>query len=100
MSSGNFLLEKSSNWISEHGTECHQNRTSRYFSIQQTFGTHRCKPPYQQRRICLPHRRNRQRQIKPVESPVCRPRSEEHTSELQSRMRISYAVLCLEKKKK
>src|SRR3546814_6801525 len=28
------------------------------------------------------------------------PRSEEHTSELQSLMRISYAVFCLEKKKK
>src|SRR3546814_8554771 len=28
------------------------------------------------------------------------PRSEEHTSELQSLMRISYAVLCLTKKKK
>src|SRR3546814_1927508 len=28
-----------------------------------------------------------------------RPRSEEHTSELQSLMRISYAVLCLQKKK-
>src|SRR3546814_8153419 len=27
-----------------------------------------------------------------------RPRSEEHTSELQSLMRISYAVLCLKKK--
>src|SRR3546814_1659670 len=27
------------------------------------------------------------------------PRSEEHTSELQSPMRISYAVLCLQKKK-
>src|SRR3546814_6061935 len=31
--------------------------------------------------------------------PVLR-RSEEHTSELQSLMRISYAVLCLKKKKK
>src|SRR3546814_2165510 len=31
----------------------------------------------------------------------CRPgRSEEHTSELQSLMRISYAVFCLKKKKK
>src|SRR3546814_9972059 len=29
-----------------------------------------------------------------------RQRSEEHTSELQSLMRISYAVFCLEKKKK
>src|SRR3546814_9130688 len=36
--------------------------------------------------------------------PVCPPspklhRSEEHTSELQSLMRISYAVFCLKKKK-
>src|SRR3546814_10697198 len=29
----------------------------------------------------------------------CRNRSEEHTSELQSLMRISYAVFCLKKKK-
>src|SRR3546814_9697494 len=34
----------------------------------------------------------------PVE-PIC-VRSEEHTSELQSLMRISYAVFCLKKKKK
>src|SRR3546814_1576277 len=30
----------------------------------------------------------------------CTLRSEEHTSELQSLMRISYAVFCLKKKKK
>src|SRR3546814_1260912 len=30
----------------------------------------------------------------------CLARSEEHTSELQSLMRISYAVFCLKKKKK
>src|SRR3546814_8385444 len=29
---------------------------------------------------------------------IRRPRSEEHTSELQSLMRISYAVFCLKKK--
>src|SRR3546814_6444661 len=29
---------------------------------------------------------------------LCAPRSEEHTSELQSLMRISYAVFCLTKK--
>src|SRR3546814_9443264 len=34
------------------------------------------------------------------ERPVTRTRSEEHTSELQSLMRISYAVFCLKKKKK
>src|SRR3546814_10302172 len=31
--------------------------------------------------------------------PAPLPRSEEHTSELQSLMRISYAVFCLKKKK-
>src|SRR3546814_8948390 len=30
---------------------------------------------------------------------ICLDRSEEHTSELQSLMRISYAVFCLKKKK-
>src|SRR3546814_8941922 len=37
----------------------------------------------------------------PVAGPdpdACRARSEEHTSELQSLMRISYAVFCLKKK--
>src|SRR3546814_10378294 len=33
-------------------------------------------------------------------SPRPPPRSEEHTSELQSLMRISYAVFCLKKKNK
>src|SRR3546814_9781514 len=32
-------------------------------------------------------------------TPDACPRSEEHTSELQSLMRISYAVFCLKKKK-
>src|SRR3546814_7401677 len=36
--------------------------------------------------------------IEPKPQPVA-PRSEEHTSELQSLMRISYAVFCLTKKK-
>src|SRR3546814_2788697 len=34
------------------------------------------------------------------ENPPIRARSEEHTSELQSLMRTSYAVFCLKKKKK
>src|SRR3546814_9045856 len=33
-------------------------------------------------------------------TPDAETRSEEHTSELQSLMRISYAVFCLKKKKK
>src|SRR3546814_3601417 len=36
----------------------------------------------------------------PVCAHPCQMRSEEHTSELQSLMRISYAVFCLKKKKK
>src|SRR3546814_2262960 len=35
----------------------------------------------------------------PVDEPELTTRSEEHTSELQSLMRISYAVFCLKKKK-
>src|SRR3546814_9533172 len=37
---------------------------------------------------------------RPARRPGRRRRSEEHTSELQSLMRISYAVFCLKKKKK
>src|SRR3546814_3012962 len=36
---------------------------------------------------------------RPCVEPQRRGRSEEHTSELQSLMRISYAVFCLKKKK-
>src|SRR3546814_3529888 len=35
-----------------------------------------------------------------ITNQIIRERSEEHTSELQSLMRISYAVFCLKKKKK
>src|SRR3546814_1985939 len=35
-----------------------------------------------------------------IGQPLRQERSEEHTSELQSLMRISYAVFCLKKKKK
>src|SRR3546814_3582052 len=39
-------------------------------------------------------------ELRRVEGVSQRERSEEHTSELQSLMRISYAVFCLKKKKK
>src|SRR3546814_3450733 len=38
--------------------------------------------------------------VTPEEKKMIRKRSEEHTSELQSLMRISYAVFCLKKKNK
>src|SRR3546814_7678847 len=40
----------------------------------------------------------RTRQVKKMISSYVGERSEEHTSELQSLMRISYAVFCLKKK--
>src|SRR3546814_8636568 len=40
---------------------------------------------------------SKRRSIVPI-APTLAPRSEEHTSELQSLMRISYAVFCLKKK--
>src|SRR3546814_8380870 len=43
--------------------------------------------------------RPRQRQAHPVDGVVAPQRSEEHTSELQSLMRISYAVFCLKQNK-
>src|SRR3546814_10497484 len=39
------------------------------------------------------------RRVIPIGSYMIATRSEEHTSELQSLMRISYAVFCLKKKK-
>src|SRR3546814_8208608 len=51
----------------------------------------------------LPHRRPQKRAPVTVKYPcstAAGARSEEHTSELQSLMRISYAVFCLKKKKK
>src|SRR3546814_4379875 len=48
------------------------------------FDAHRCSPPF------LGYS---------GDSTCPTPRSEEHTSELQSLMRISYAVFCLKKKK-
>src|SRR3546814_6625103 len=40
------------------------------------------------------------RRLAPCAREIERRRSEEHTSELQSLMRISYAVFCLKKKKR
>src|SRR3546814_5230063 len=51
-----------------------------------------------------PHKRwmmwiNSMQREKPYLPLTCQGSSEEHTSELQSLMRISYAVFCLKKKK-
>src|SRR3546814_1627930 len=64
-----------------------------------TNGTpgHGGAPDGTRRHDALPRRR--QRLLRGAEQRDQRVRSEEHTSELQSLMRISYAVFCLKKKK-
>src|SRR3546814_15415959 len=53
------------------------------------------------RELPQPQRRHRRHphRLQDLETGVRNRRSEEHTSELQSLMRISYAVFCLKKKK-
>src|SRR3546814_1658500 len=62
-------------------------RTDTLFPYTTLFRSPWCKA-----RRCGPHRAG--------SSDTHRWRSEEHTSELQSLMRISYAVFCLKKKNK
>src|SRR3546814_6913055 len=54
-----------------------------------------------QRPLCAPPQRHRRHQREPFDEQqraADEQRSEEHTSELQSLMRISYAAFCLKKK--
>src|SRR3546814_9853764 len=55
----------------------------------------KCRAPRVRRHSPARHRRSRR--CVPAADPAA-ARSEEHTSELQSLMRISYAVFCLKKK--
>src|SRR3546814_4989885 len=77
------------------GIEARQIRTAR---VDQNFATTRL--------LAQPRRKVHRRTDRGVFKPrrradhANRDRSEEHTSELQSLMRISYAVFCLKKKKK
>src|SRR3546814_4939470 len=69
-------------------------RTDTLFPYTTLF---RSPPDMRQMRLAAARRAmQHQRLVRPV-GPA---RSEEHTSELQSLMRISYAVFCLKKKKK
>src|SRR3546814_4923164 len=78
-------------------------RTDTLFPYTTLFRSAPSAPPIIRRR---PPRRRRRPSSRAASRPplpaTSRPetRSEEHTSELQSLMRISYAVFCLKKKKK
>src|SRR3546814_4304433 len=67
-------------------------RASRPGILRSRF--HRSTPQYSHSRLRL-RGANEQASYAP---PIPCPRSEEHTSELQSLMRITYAVFCLKKK--
>src|SRR3546814_2143732 len=86
-------------------------RQDRVLENQHQDGGHRAKPRQQQQRRLLHEHGDYQDRAAAEEDdlgdldialdrPARRigPRSEEHTSELQSLMRISYAVFCLKKK--
>src|SRR3546814_6430764 len=75
-------------------------RTDTLFPYTTLFRSH---APWRGSSLHRAARRRRQRQSRICRAPASGPRSstrsEEHTSELQSLMRISYAVFCLKKKK-
>src|SRR3546814_1309345 len=56
--------------------------------------------PQRRRDVTCSERKPIPTQTLPLKGRASKLRSEEHTSELQSLMRISYAVFCLKKKKK
>src|SRR3546814_1533069 len=81
-------------------------RTDTLFPYTTLFRSWRCRPTSGGSSIaCLEGRQHDTvRHLQAQRQCACRPgtpaapRSEEHTSELQSLMRISYAVFCLKKK--
>src|SRR3546814_1808706 len=73
-------------------------RTDTLFPYTTLFRSLRCAPPCSRRSLVLIARQAPMTWRMRFRGP--KGRSEEHTSELQSLMRISYAVFCLKKKKK
>src|SRR3546814_2645257 len=85
-------------------------RTDTLFPYTTLFRSARRRPRLRRHWGARPHRQHRTRTKPDDRTATAWPsiraairttsRSEEHTSELQSLMRISYAVFCLKKKKK
>src|SRR3546814_4458733 len=73
-----------------------------YTTLFRSLPTHPAASSHRGTKPIVPEMRSRIRQSNrgASTSSLQYPRSEEHTSELQSLMRISYAVFCLKKKKK
>src|SRR3546814_5322748 len=83
---------------------CRERRHDRRGACLHGYGAAACRPRWQGAGADDGARSTRRGGIRQVQAtcdaaPSCASRSEEHTSELQSLMRISYAVFCLKKKK-
>src|SRR3546814_1343639 len=78
-------------------SRCIEVRIAHFILIPKVLGLHlhQLGPAFRQ---VQPHKHRNEHDLFSLERVVVR--SEEHTSELQSLMRISYAVFCLKKKKK
>src|SRR3546814_3616997 len=76
-------------------------RTDTLFPYTTLFRSRPPPPIHRRSRSACGHRRQPMARPRSAGRSRCRcgDRSEEHTSELQSLMRISYAVFCLKKKK-
>src|SRR3546814_6108063 len=75
-------------------------RTDTLFPYTTLFRSDQFAPGLRQELVPLQalHRLDRAQDPQPAKPVLALGRSEEHTSELQSLMRISYAVFCLKKK--
>src|SRR3546814_3830338 len=75
-------------------------RTDTLFPYTTLFRSQQQKPPQQQQQGAQQQQTTEAKKEEPSSNvEVSFSRSEEHTSELQSLMRNSYAVFCLKKKK-
>src|SRR3546814_1138021 len=74
--------------------------TTEIYTYLHTLSLHDALPIYARRWRSLARAREPCARWAKIHARFPRARSEEHTSELQSLMRISYAVFCLKKKKK
>src|SRR3546814_8945875 len=87
------LLPKPSHWAARGGARRPQPR-----SLMRRLGLAQIERLGHALAALIELARARRRRRRHVGRRFCGGRSEEHTSELQSLMRISYAVFCLKKK--
>src|SRR3546814_3484131 len=100
-----LALPYNPNNVSEDAAPCRSERSQGAFEAGGDRGAGRCRRPVvhgkgdaRHRRRLVPRPQKPAALSRPADEEWRHPRSEEHTSELQSLMRISYAVFCLKNK--